>query len=127
MGLKRQGLLSLRIDDRACLGLIRKWLKAGILDTHGQVLHPVTGTPQGGIGSSVLANVHRHYALDRWFSRVVRPRCRGQAYCCRFADDCVACFQAYNCNQYKHALAAVSWPRARILKGLNPCRSAEAC
>ena len=37
-----------RIDDRALLRLIKKWLKAGILDTDGKVLHPVTGTPQGG-------------------------------------------------------------------------------
>jgi group II intron reverse transcriptase/maturase len=42
-------MLSLRIDDRAFLNLIRKWLKAGILDTDGAVLHPDTGTPQGGI------------------------------------------------------------------------------
>jgi group II intron reverse transcriptase/maturase len=42
-------MLGERIDDRAFLGLIRKWLKAGILDTDGQVLHPDTGTPQGGI------------------------------------------------------------------------------
>ena len=38
-----------RIDDRAFLGLIRKWLNAGILDTDAQVIHPDTGTPQGGI------------------------------------------------------------------------------
>lgn len=50
-------MLSLRIDDRAFLGLIRKWLKAGILETDGQVIHPETGTPQGGIVSPVLANV----------------------------------------------------------------------
>jgi group II intron reverse transcriptase/maturase len=42
-------MLSQRIDDSAFLRLIRKWLKAGILDTDGQVLHPDTGTPQGGI------------------------------------------------------------------------------
>ena len=41
-------MLAARIDDRALLGLIRKWLKAGILDTDGQVRHPPTGTPQGG-------------------------------------------------------------------------------
>jgi hypothetical protein len=31
--------------------------------------------------------------LDLWFSRVVRPRGRGEAYYFRFADDFVACFQ----------------------------------
>jgi RNA-directed DNA polymerase len=42
-------MLRLRIDDRAFLGLIRKWLKAGILETDGRVIHPDTGTPQGGV------------------------------------------------------------------------------
>ena len=41
-------MVRVRIDDRAFLHLIRKWLKAGILDTDGQVVHPETGTPQGG-------------------------------------------------------------------------------
>ena len=50
-------MLRLRIDDRAFLHLIRKWLKARILDTDGQVVHPETGTPQGGTVSPVLANV----------------------------------------------------------------------
>ena len=44
-------MVRLRIDDRAFLHLIRKWLKAGILDTDGQVVHPETGTPQGGTGA----------------------------------------------------------------------------
>ena len=37
-----------RIDDRAFLNLIGKWLKAGVLETDGHVVHPETGTPQGG-------------------------------------------------------------------------------
>jgi len=86
-------MLNLRIDDRAFLNLIRKWLKAGILDTDGQVLHPVTGTPQGGIVSPILANVYLHHALDLWFERVVKPRCGGQAILIRYADDFVCAFQ----------------------------------
>jgi len=42
-------LLRLRIDDNPFVRLIRKWLKAGILETDGRVIHPQTGTPQGGI------------------------------------------------------------------------------
>jgi hypothetical protein len=85
-------MLGERIDDRAFLGLIRKWLKAGILDTDGAVLHPDEGTPQGGIVSPVLANVYLHYALDLWFERVVKPHCRGKAMLCRYADDFVCAF-----------------------------------
>jgi RNA-directed DNA polymerase len=75
-------MLSLRIDDHAFLNRLRKWLKAGILDTDGAVLHPDTGTPQGGVVSPVLANLYLHHALELWFERVVKPRCRGEALLC---------------------------------------------
>jgi RNA-directed DNA polymerase len=76
-------MLRLRIDDRALLHRIRTWLKAGIVDTDGQVVHPETGTPQGGTVSPVLANVSLHDALDIWFAKVVKPHCRGEALLCR--------------------------------------------
>lgn len=44
-------MLAERIEDRAFLGLSRKWVRAGILDTTGAILHPVTGTPQGGVAT----------------------------------------------------------------------------
>jgi group II intron reverse transcriptase/maturase len=73
------GMLALRIDDRAFLKLIGKWLKAGILDTDGKVIDPDTGTPQGGIVSPILANVYLHYVLDLWFEQVVKAHGRGEA------------------------------------------------
>ncbi len=48
---KLLNMLMKRIDDKPLLKLIRRWLKAGILEIDEQVLHPVTGTPQGGIVS----------------------------------------------------------------------------
>jgi group II intron reverse transcriptase/maturase len=86
-------MLEERIDDKLFLRLIRKWLRAGILETDGQVVHPVTGTPQGGIVSPVLANIYLHYALDLWFERRIKPRCHGDAMIIRFADDFVCAFQ----------------------------------
>lgn len=86
-------MLRQRIDDQPFLNLIRKWLKAGILDTNGQVIHPVTGTPQGGIISPILANVYLHHALDVWFEHVIKPQSQGRAYLCRYADDFVCVFE----------------------------------
>jgi group II intron reverse transcriptase/maturase len=86
-------MLSLRIDDRAFLNLIRKWLKAGILETDGAITNPNTGTPQGGIISPILANVYLHFAMDLWFEKVVKPNCTGEARMCRYADDWVCAFQ----------------------------------
>jgi len=53
-------MLEGRLADGALLRLIRKWLKAGILEEDGQVIHPELGTPQGGVISPVLANVYLH-------------------------------------------------------------------
>jgi len=86
-------MLEERIDDRPFLRLIKKWLKAGILEPGGEVIHPVTGTPQGGIVSPILANVYLHYGLDLWFHKVVKKYCRGEACLIRYADDFVCAFQ----------------------------------
>jgi RNA-directed DNA polymerase len=53
-------LLGERIEDGAFLRLSRKGRKAGVRETAGQVLPPVTGTPQGGLLSPILANGSRH-------------------------------------------------------------------
>jgi len=82
-------MLAERIDDQAILRLIKKWLKAGVLDTDGKVLRPEDGTPQGGIISPLLANVYLHYALDLWFERVFQRSCKGEAFLIRYADDFV--------------------------------------
>lgn len=87
-------MLLLRIDDKPLMNLISKWLKAGILETDGQVLHPVTGTPQGGIISPILANIYLHTVLDVWFAEIVRTHCYGHVYLCRYADDFVCLFQS---------------------------------
>jgi len=86
-------MLAKRIDDKPFLKLIRKWLKAGILETDGQVIHPLMGTPQGGNASPILANIYLHYVLDEWFEETVRTYCTGHAYLCRYADDFVCAFQ----------------------------------
>jgi retron-type reverse transcriptase len=72
-------MLKQRIADGALLNLIRKWLRAGILEEDGKVIHPQTGTPQGGVISPVLANIYLHYVLDLWFERGVKPRQRGRS------------------------------------------------
>jgi RNA-directed DNA polymerase len=86
-------MLEQRIDDQAILRLIKKWLKAGVLDTDGKVLRPEGGTPQGGIISPLLANVYLHYALDLWFERAFQRSCRGGAFLHRYADDFVCGFE----------------------------------
>ena len=42
-------MLKIRIKDEPMIRLIRKWLKAGVLETDGKIINPLTGTPQGGL------------------------------------------------------------------------------
>ena len=81
-----------RVGDPRVLNLIRRWLKAGVLED-GDIHPNDEGVPQGGSISVLLSNVYLHYVLDLWFERVVKPRLRGEAYLVRYIDDFVLCFQ----------------------------------
>lgn len=61
---KLMKLLAKRIEERALLDLIWKFLKAGILEGSNRQ-ETLAGTPQGGICSPLLANIYLH-ELDRY-------------------------------------------------------------
>jgi len=81
------------IADKRFIGIIKRQLKAGLMED-GKYLNTEVGTPQGGCASAILANVYLHYVLDLWFDMAVQKgQYRGEAYLTRYADDFVACFQ----------------------------------
>ena len=91
--------LAKRIADKRVLGLIRRYLQAGIL-AHGVHSQRHEGTPQGGPLSPLLANVlldEVDRALERCGHRFVR-----------YADDC---------NVYVKSRKAGE----RVLQGLRNC------
>jgi hypothetical protein len=59
----------------------------------GVVIRTEEGSPQGGPISPILANIYLHFVLDLWFEKKIKPKCRGEAYLTRFADDFVGNFQ----------------------------------
>ena len=81
-----------RIADRRVLRLIRKWLKAGVIE-HGEWSETTEGTPQGASASPLLSNVYLHYVFDLWAHQWRRRNARGDVVLVRFADDYVAGFQ----------------------------------
>jgi group II intron reverse transcriptase/maturase len=81
-----------RVSDSRLLSLIKRFLKAGILEK-GELTSTIVGVPQGGSISPLLGNVYLHYVLDLWFEKVVKKHCKGECYLTRYADDSVACFQ----------------------------------
>jgi RNA-directed DNA polymerase len=90
-----------RVEDKRVLGLVRAFLKSGVMTETGRLERTVTGTPQGGIISPLLANIalsalDRRYEADwqemsRYTGRRQYLRSRGHPTyrLVRFADDLV--------------------------------------
>jgi RNA-directed DNA polymerase len=90
-----------RIVDKRVLALVRLFLRAGLMSEMGRLQRTVTGTPQGGIASPLLANIalsaldrqyladwqdmSRHAGRRRYLHRMGRPTYR----IIRYADDLV--------------------------------------
>ena len=81
-----------RIGDRRIIRLIRKWLKAGVLED-GVVTTSDRGTGQGSVISPLLANIYLHYVFDLWAARWRRREATGDMVIVRYADDIVVGFE----------------------------------
>jgi group II intron reverse transcriptase/maturase len=81
-----------RIGDERIIRLVRKWLKAGVLED-GEWSVSEEGTPQGAVVSPLLANVYLHYVFDLWAQRWRRREAKGNVIIVRYADDIVMGFE----------------------------------
>jgi group II intron reverse transcriptase/maturase len=76
-------LIEHKICDRRILKLIRKWLKAGVLE-RGVNIKSTIGSPQGGVISPLLSNIYLNYfdtIWERYYSNI--------GTLVRYADDFV--------------------------------------
>jgi RNA-directed DNA polymerase len=81
-----------RIGDKRIIRLIRKWLKAGVLED-GIVSTSDRGTGQGSVISPLLANIYLHYVLDLWAERYRWREVKGDMIVVRYADDVIVGFE----------------------------------
>jgi len=81
-----------RIGDPRIIRLIRKWMKAGVLED-GAFKVSERGTGQGSGISPLLANIYLHYAFDLWANRWRQREATGDMIILRYADDTVVGFE----------------------------------
>ena len=92
--------------DKCVLLYIKRWLNAGILQENGIIIDRLTGTPQGGVISPLLANIFLHVVFDNWMEKN-HPDKPFE----RFADDIIV-----HCRTEKQALFVKSVIQSRINK-----------
>ena len=103
--------LSVRIKDPSFLLLVRRFLKAGYVES-SKVVATDRGTPQGGNLSPILSNVYLHYVLDLWFERKLKQQVQGYCHLVRYADDFIFMVQpdgVNRCGQLSPGNLARGW------------------
>lgn len=119
-----QRCLEERIADHNLLWLVRRFLKAGVIED-GEFQASELGTPQGGVISPLLANIYLHYVLDIWFERVFKPKAKGHMQCIRYCDDFVVCCESeHDAKEFLNSLEerlskfglAISPEKTKIIK-----------
>jgi RNA-directed DNA polymerase len=81
-----------RVGDKRLIALVRKWLRAGVME-EGEWKLSEAGTPQGGLVSPVLANIYLHHVFDQWAQQWRKRAARGAVIMVRYADDIVVGFE----------------------------------
>ena len=95
-------------QEKWVLMYVERWLKAGIMQQDGSQAATLTGTPQGGVISPLLANIYLHVVLDNWMLKK-HPEKPFE----RYADDIVV-----HCKTEKQALYMLK----QIQKRLYDCK-----
>jgi RNA-directed DNA polymerase len=95
-----------RIADKRIVRLIRKWLKAGVLED-GKRIHQEGGSPQGASVSPLAANIYLFYVFDLWSHQWRQRHARGDVRITRYVDDIVMGFEKrHEAEQFLKALPA---------------------
>jgi RNA-directed DNA polymerase len=93
-------------QDKWVLLYVERWLKAGIVQQDGNHIDRLTGTPQGGVISPLLANIFMHVCFDKWMDRN-HPEKPFE----RYADDVVV-----HCKTEKQAIFVLKQIGVRLRK-----------
>jgi group II intron reverse transcriptase/maturase len=106
-----------RVGDPRIIRLIRKWLKAGVLED-GVVTESDRGTGQGSVISPLLANIYLHDVFDLWAESWRRREASGDIIIVRYADDIVVGFERE--DDARRFLEAMRERLAKFALSLHP-------
>lgn len=95
-------------NEKWVLMYVERWLKAGVMQQDGKLKATLTGTPQGGVISPLLANIFLHVVFDNWMTKN-HPEKPFE----RYADDIVV-----HCKTEKQALFMLK----QIQKRMQACK-----
>lgn len=88
------------IVDPNILWLIKKFLKAGVLEA-GEYQTNEVGSAQRNIISPMLANIYMHHVLILWYKAYFEKRGKGESFLVVYADDYIAGFEhKWEAEQY---------------------------
>lgn len=103
---KLMEMIEQRISDKRIQKLIRKWLKAGVME-EGEYKGSEIGAPQGGVISPLLSNIYLNNFDTKW-----QEEYEHLGTLVRYADDFVII--ARTRKQISHAYAAVKMIMKRL-------------
>ena len=102
--------------DKWVLMYVERWLKAGVVQQDGHFVPTLTGTPQGGVISPLLANIFLHVVFDKWMEKL-HPEKPFE----RYADDIVVHCKTENQAMYLLHLIKKRMESCKL--GLHPTKS----
>lgn len=108
-------LVKQRISDKRIIKLIRKWLKAGVMEEE-KYFNTTVGTPQGGVISPLLSNIYLNYLDTLWERHYERY---GTLY--RFADDFIVISQTR--KEITNAYKAIKYIMNKLELTLHPIKT----
>lgn len=103
--------VEVRVKDPNIIRLIRKILRAGIIE-NGEYRDTDEGSEQGSGCSPILANIYMHYVLVLWFYKIVKPQFKGYSDIVIYADN----FEAMKSFAQKVTRAVFVWLNRRSQK-----------